>query len=70
MYISVEFSILVLILYKLVPGIDLDLSTVLNVSVLSVDLDLSIDLTVSVLLLLDVSTVLLNACDFYVMLTV
>ena len=63
--ISVEFSILVLILDKLVPGIDLDLSNVLTVSVLWVDLYLYIYLTVSVLLLLYASTVLLDACDFF-----
>ena len=41
-YISVGFSILIILLDKLVPGIDLDLSTVLTVSVLGVDLDLYI----------------------------
>ena len=69
-YIAVGFYILVLILDKLFLGIDLDLSTVFNVSVLLADLDLSIDLTLSVLLLLVVSTVILNAFDFSVLLTV
>ena len=41
-----------------------------SVSVILVDLDLSIDLTLSVLFLLGVSTVLLDACGFSVMLTV
>ena len=68
--ISVGFTILVLILDKLVPIIDPDWSTMLSVSAIWVDLDLSIDLNVSVLLLLDVSTVLLDACDFSVLLNV
>ena len=68
-YIAVGFYILVLILDKLFLGIDLDLSTVFYVSVLLADLDLSIDLTLSVLLLLVVSTVILNAFDFSVLLT-
>ena len=62
------FSILVLILDKLVPGIDLHLSTLLTVSVHLPYLDLSIDLPLSVLLLLDVSNVLFDACDFSVFL--
>ena len=64
------FSILVLSLDKLVFGIDLDLFTVFSMSVLWVDLDLSNDLTFSVLLLLGVSTVLLDTFDFSVLLTV
>ena len=60
--ISVGFSILLLLLDKLVLEIDLDLFTVFYVSVLWVDLDLSNDLTVSFLLLLGVYTVLLNVC--------
>ena len=62
------YSVLVLILDKLVPGIDLHLSTLLTVSVHLPYLDLSIDLTLSVLLLLDVSNVLFDACDFSVFL--
>ena len=57
------FSTMVLLLKKFDLGIDLDLSTVFSVSVIWVDLELSNDLTVSVLLILGVSTVLLNACD-------
>ena len=68
--ISVGFSILVLILDKLVPGLDLDLSTVLTVSVIWVDLYLTIYFTFSVILILGVSTALLDACDFSVLLTV
>ena len=64
------FSILVLSLDKLVFGIDLDLFTVFSMSVLWVDLDLSNDLTFSVLLLLGVSTVLLDTFDFSVLFTV
>ena len=61
---------MVLLLDKLVLGIDLDLSNMFSVSVILVYLDLSIDLTLSVLLLLVVSIVLLDACDFYIFLTV
>ena len=68
--ISEVFSILVLLLDKLILGIYLDLSNMFSVSVILVYLDLSIDLTLSVLLLLGVSTFLLDACDFYVLLTV
>ena len=68
--ISKGFSILVLLLDKIFLITDLDLSTVLSVSVLWVDLDLSITLTFSVSLLLGVSTVLLDACDLSVLLTV
>ena len=64
------FSILVLLLDKLVLGIELDLSTVFSMSVILEDIDLSIDLTLSVLLLLGVSTVLLDAFDFSILLTV
>ena len=64
------FSILVILLDKLVRGIDLDLFTVFSVSVLWLYLDLSNDLPLSVLLLLGVSTVLLDACDVSVLLTV
>ena len=64
--ISEGFSILVLLLDKLVIGIDLDLFTVFYVSVLWVDIDLSIDLTFSVLLILGISTVLLDTCDLSV----
>ena len=69
MSISEGSSILLLLLDKLVLGIDLNLFTVFSVSVIWVDLDLYIDLSVSVLLLLGVSTVLLDACDLYVLLT-
>ena len=48
---------------------DLDLFIVFPVSVLSIHLDFSNDLTLSVLLLLSVFTALLDACDFYVLLT-
>ena len=64
------FSILVILLDKLVLGIFLDLSTVFSVSVLWLDLDLSNDLTLSYLLLLGVSTILLDACYLSVLLTV
>ena len=62
--ISEGFYILVILLDKIVLEIDLDLFNVFSVSVLWVELYLSIDLTLSVLLLLGVSTVLLDACDF------
>ena len=65
-FISEGFSILVLLLDKLVLTIDLDLSNVFSVSVFWLNLDLSIDLNLSVLLLLDVSTALLDAYDFSV----
>ena len=68
--ISMGFYILLLILEKLVPVIDIVLDTVLTVSVIWVDLDLYIDLTFSVLLIWGVSSVLLDACDFSVLLTV
>ena len=71
--ISEGFYILVHLLDKLVLEIDFDLLTVLTVfcvSVLLVYLYLSNYLTFSDLLLLDVSTVLLDACDLYVLLTV
>ena len=71
--ISEGFSILVLLLDKTVIEIDLYLATVFTVfylSVLWVDLDLSNDLTLSDLLLLGVSTVLLDAYDFSVLLNV
>ena len=58
------FPILVILLDKLVFEIDLDLFTVLtgiSVSVIWVDLELSKYLPLSYLLLLDVSTVLLDA---------
>ena len=55
------FSIPVILLDKLVLGIDLNLLTVFSVSVLWVDLDLSNYLTFYELLLLGVSTVLLDA---------
>ena len=64
-----EFYILILLWDKLLLGIDFDLSTVFSVSVFFADLYLSIDLTLSVLLLLGVFTVLLDACDFSVLLT-
>ena len=67
---SEYFSILVLLLDKLVFGIDLNLSTVFSVSVFLVDVDLSNDLIVSFLWPWGVSTVLLDACDFSVLLTV
>ena len=66
------FSILVLLLDKLVLEIDLDLFTVFtvfSVSVIWVDLDLSNDLTLSDLLILGVSIILLDACDFSFLLT-
>ena len=66
MSISEGFSILLLLLDKLFIGIDLDLFTVFSVSVIWVDLDVSNNLNVSVLLLLGVSTVLLDACYFSV----
>ena len=69
--ISGGFNILVLLLDKLVLEIDLYLFTMFNVFYVSdiwLDLDLSNDLTFSVLLLLGLSTVLLDACDFYVLL--
>ena len=47
----------------------LDLSTVFSVSSLWVDLDLSNDFNLSYLLLLVVSTILLDARDFSVLLT-
>ena len=65
-------SIMVLLLDKLVLEIDLDFFTVLTlffVSVILVDLYLSNDLILSDLLLLGASTVLLDACDFSVLLT-
>ena len=58
---------------KLVLKIDPDLFTlltVLSVSVLFIDLGLSNDLPLSDLLLLDVSTFLLDACYFSVLFTV
>ena len=67
------FSILVFLLDKLFLEIDLDLATVFTVfygSVLRVHLDLSNDLSLSYLLLLGVSTVLLDDFDIYVLLTV
>ena len=67
---SEVFSILVLLLDKFVFGIDLDLFNVFYVSVIWVNLDLSIDLTLSFLLILGVSTVLFDACNFSVLLTV
>ena len=69
--IYLGFSILVLLLDKKVLEIDPDLATVFtvfSVPVLWVDLDLSNNLTLSDLLLLGVSTVLLNACEFSVFL--
>ena len=63
---------MVLLLDKLVLEIDLDFFTVLTlffVSVILVDLYLSNDLILSDLLLLGASTVLLDACDFSVLLT-
>ena len=68
--ISEGFSILALLLDKLVLGKDLDLYTMFSVSVIWVDLNLYIDLTLSVLLLLGVSTVLLDACNLSILLTV
>ena len=71
--IYVGFYILLILLYKLVLGIYLDLFNVFNefyVSVIWVDPDLSNDLKLSYLLLLDVSTVLLDASDFSFFLTV
>ena len=62
--ISESFYILVLLLDKLVLGIDLDLSAVFSVSIIWVDLDLYIDLTLSFLLLLGVSTFLLGDFGF------
>ena len=70
--ISEGFSILVLLLDKLLLEIELYLFTVFTVSYLLfilVDLYLFNDLTFSYLLLLGVSTVLLDACDFSVLLT-
>ena len=67
--ISEGFYILVLLLDSLVLKIDLDLFTVLLMFFLSflwVYLNLYNDSPLSYLLLMDVSTVLLNACDFYV----
>ena len=64
---------MVIVLDKLVLEIDLDLFTVFtvfSVSVILLDLDLSNDLPFSYLLLLDVSTFLLDACDLSVLLTV
>ena len=61
------FSILVILLDTLVLEKDLDLYTVFtmfSVSVLWVDLDLSNDLTLLDLLLMYVSTVLLDAFGF------
>ena len=72
-YFSEGLYILVLLLDKLVLEIDLDLFillTVFSMSVLWLDLDLSKDLPCSDLFLLDISTVLLGACDFSVLLTV
>ena len=66
--ISEGFSILLLLLDKLVLVIYLYLSTVFSVSVLWVDLYLSIDLTLSVLLLMVVSTILFDAFDFSIFL--
>ena len=65
-----SLTIYIYVSFKLFPEIDLDLSTVLTASVLRVDLDLYIDLTLSVLLLLGVSTVLFDGCDFSVFFTV
>ena len=65
------FSILVLLLDKLVLEIDLDwfnLLTVFSMSIIRVELDLSNDLPLSYLLQLDVSTVLLDNCDLSVFL--
>ena len=67
------FSILVLRPDKLVDDIEPDLFSLLTVfyaSVFWVELDLFNDLRLSDLLLLDVSTILLNACDLSVLLTV
>ena len=61
---------MVLLLDKFVLGIDLDLSNEFSVLVLWVDLDLYNDLTVSVILILGASNVLLDACDFSVLLNV
>ena len=67
------FSILVLRPDKLVDDIEPDLFSLLTVfyaSVFWVELDLFNDLRLSDLLLLDVSTILLDACDLSVLLTV
>ena len=72
-YIYVGFSILVILLDKLVLEIDLALFTVFNVFYVSVFLlypDLYNNLTLSGLLLLGVSTVLLDAYGFSFLLTV
>ena len=68
--ISEGFYILVILLDKLVLGIELDLFTVFSMPVIWIKLDLYIKLIVSVLLLLGVSTVLLDAYDVSVLLTV
>ena len=60
-------------LYKIILEIDLDLFTfftMFSVSVIIVYLDLYNDLTFSDLFILGVSTVLLDSCDFYFLLTV
>ena len=64
--ISEDFSIPVLLSEIFDTGIDLDLSTVFCMSIIWADLDLSNGLTVSFLLLLGLSNVLLDACDFSV----
>ena len=71
--IYLGFSILVLFWYKLADEIDLDLFTAFNmsyVSVLWVDLDLSNDLPLSGLLMVYLYFFLLDACGFYVLMTV
>ena len=68
--ISKVFNILVLFTDKLVVEIDFFLLTVFSVSFLWVDLYLSNDFPLSDLIMLDVSTFLLGACDFSVLLTV
>ena len=68
--ISECFSVLVLLLDKLVLEIDLDLFTVFSVSVIWLEPDLSNNLILSVLLLLGVLTVFLDACDCSVLLFV
>ena len=61
---------MVLLLYKFVLRVDLDLSTVFTVTVLWGNLYFSNNLTLSVLLLFGVSNFLLDACNFSVLLTV